>query len=114
MSPIISLLITFLPTIVALLRRHRNCLAIGVLNLVAIIPVFWAILNAPTILFGLILLVALIPWVIALVWACTANTHRAVDKAGQSAPLTTPATTPPTPAPAGPRGWWSPEGKGHP
>ena len=50
----VLLLIYFLPAIVASMRRHRQSLAIGILNLVA----GWTFVG----------------WVIAIVWACTADT----------------------------------------
>jgi hypothetical protein len=53
----IGLAIYFVPTIVARTRGHRNAMAIGVLNLL----LGWM----------------LVPWVIALVWACLADQARA-------------------------------------
>jgi Superinfection immunity protein len=51
---IISLVIYFLPAIVARARKHRNDLAIFMLNLL----LGWTVLG----------------WIGALIWACTANT----------------------------------------
>jgi hypothetical protein len=61
----VLLLIYFLPAIVASMRRHRQSLAIGILNLVA----GWTFVG----------------WVVAIVWACTADT-----KARSSANLGSP------------------------
>jgi hypothetical protein len=46
----------FLPILIAVLRRHRQALAISILTLVA----GWTVVG----------------WIVALVWACTQPTYR--------------------------------------
>jgi hypothetical protein len=57
---IVLLVVYFLPLMVASSRRHRQTLAIGVLTLLA----GWT----------------LIGWLVAIVWACTANTKEKVTQ----------------------------------
>jgi Superinfection immunity protein len=71
----------FAPLIVAIYRGHRNELAIGVLNML----LGWTIIG----------------WVIALVWACTANVGSA-SKAGWTE--LDPTDPNPLPLRAAPRG----------
>ena len=52
----IVLLLYFLPTVVAWQRHHRNTLAIFVLNLL----LGWIVIG----------------WIVALIWACTANVQQ--------------------------------------
>jgi hypothetical protein len=63
----IGLAVYFVPTIVAVARGHRNATAIGVLNLL----LGWM----------------LVPWVIALVWACLADQTQQAPSAQLAPPL---------------------------
>ena len=73
-----ALIILFMPAIVGSVRGHRNRLAIDMLNVIAVGPLFAAVFFAPRILWLITLFIALIPWVVAMVWACTSNTNRAL------------------------------------
>ena len=72
-----GLAVSFLPAIVATVRRHRNRLAIVVLNVVAsvvaFVPLLVFVLITPLPLLPIVLMLAGVPWFVAMVWACTNN-----------------------------------------
>jgi hypothetical protein len=70
--------IAFLPTLVAQGRRHRNRLAIIVLNVLVLAPGLFAFLFLAA--FGVFLIwVLLIAWAVALIWACTKDVEPKIE-----------------------------------
>jgi len=80
---VIILGICFLPGIIASTRHHNNTLAINVLNLCTIIgAVFWMAIGSVFggVLVGIWLIpLAVIGWLVALIWSCTANVQVKVE-----------------------------------
>jgi hypothetical protein len=73
----IFLLLNFLPTIVSYCRRHRNRLPITLINTLLFTLGWIAVFVAPA--SGLILGPI---WLVALIWACTANVEPNVRAIG--------------------------------
>jgi hypothetical protein len=82
-----SIVIPFLPTIVALTRRHHNTMAIVVLNLIAIVMLIVAVVEALGSHGNVFAIMqtehqaqfALAFWSAAMVWACTAVTQKEIS-----------------------------------
>src|SRR5262245_8078774 len=63
---LLAVLSYFLPAIVAGVRRHRNRLAITVLNIVS------AVASATIVGW----MIGALAWIVALIWACTNDCHK--------------------------------------